>query len=93
MQGAGGSPGNSTVQKPPANAGDTGSILGSGRSPGVGNGNALQYSCLKIPWTEEPGGPQSMESQRVRHTRARQMADLNQRLDTILVDPMSQRLV
>ena len=28
----------------------------SGRSPGEGNGNLLQYSCLKIPWTGEPGG-------------------------------------
>ena len=25
-------------------------------SPGVGNGNPIQYSCLDIPWTEEPGG-------------------------------------
>ena len=30
----------------PANAGDTGSIPGSGKSPGEGNGNPLQYSCL-----------------------------------------------
>ena len=29
-----------------------------------GNGNAHQYSCLKIPWTGEPGGLQSMGSQR-----------------------------
>ena len=29
------------------NAGDPGSIPGSGRSPGGGNGNALQYSCLE----------------------------------------------
>ena len=38
------------VKNPPANAGDirdAGSIPGSGRSPGVGNGNLLQYSCLK----------------------------------------------
>jgi len=34
---------------------DTGSIPGLGRSPGEGNGNPLQYSCLRIPWTEEPG--------------------------------------
>ena len=37
-------------KKLPANAGDTGdmrSIHGSGRSPGVGNGNSLQYSCLE----------------------------------------------
>ena len=38
------------VKDPPANAGDTGdvgSIPGSGRSPGTGNGNPLQYSCLQ----------------------------------------------
>jgi len=34
---------------------------------GEGNGNPLQYSCLEIPWTEEPGRLQSMGSQRVRH--------------------------
>ena len=34
------------VKNLPANAGDTGSILGSGRSPGEGNGNPLQYACL-----------------------------------------------
>ena len=33
----------------PANAGDVGSIPGSGRSPGEGNGNPLQYSCLENP--------------------------------------------
>ena len=32
-----------------ANAGDVGSIPGSGRSPGEGNGNPLQYSCLENP--------------------------------------------
>ena len=37
------------VKNPPANAGDTGSIPGLGRSPGVGGGNPLQYSCLKNP--------------------------------------------
>ena len=43
-------------------------ILGSERSPGGGHGNPLQYSCLgESPWTEEPGGPQSMEWQRVGH--------------------------
>ena len=38
------------VKKPPTNTGDvrdTGSIPGSGRSPGIGNGNPFQYSCLK----------------------------------------------
>ena len=37
------------VQKPPANARDTGDDPGSGRSPGEGNGNPLQYSCLGNP--------------------------------------------
>ena len=40
---------------------------GSGRFPGGGHGNTLQYSCLKNPWTEEPGRLQSIQSQRVRH--------------------------
>ena len=35
------------VKNLPANAGNVGSILGSGRSPRGGNGNPLQYSCLK----------------------------------------------
>ena len=36
-----------------------------------GNGNPPQYSCLKIPWTEEPGGLQLMASQRVGRDLAR----------------------
>ena len=43
------------VKNPPANVGDVGSIPGSGRSPGGGNGNSLQYSYWEIPWTAEPG--------------------------------------
>ena len=35
------------VKNPPANAGDPGSIPGLGQSPGEGNGNPLQYSCLE----------------------------------------------
>ena len=35
------------LKNPPASAGDVGLILESGRSPGEGNGNSLQYSCLK----------------------------------------------
>ena len=41
-----GFPGDSVVKNLPANAGDTGSVPGLGRS-GEGNGNPLQYSCLK----------------------------------------------
>ena len=44
-----GFPGDSVVKNLPANAGDAGSIPGSGRSPTEGNGNPLQYSYLEIP--------------------------------------------
>ena len=44
-----GFPGSSVVKSPPDNTGDGGSISGSGRSPGEGNGNPLQYSCLENP--------------------------------------------
>ena len=46
------------VKNPPANAEDirdTGLILGSGRSPGEGNGNSLQYSCQENPTDRESG--------------------------------------
>ena len=45
-----GFPGGSMVKNLPADAGDTGDVSlipGSGRSPGVGNGNLLQYACLE----------------------------------------------
>ena len=40
-------PGGAVVKNPPASAGDMGSIPGSGRSPGEGNGNPLQYAYLE----------------------------------------------
>ena len=48
-----GFPGGSVVKNPPANAGNGGSNPGSGRSPGEGNGNPLQYSCLENPMDGE----------------------------------------
>ena len=42
-------PGGSVVKTPPTNAENVGLIPGSGRSPGEGNGNRLQYSCLENP--------------------------------------------
>ena len=66
----------SAVKNPLANAEFTGhacSIPGSGRSPGGGHGNPVQYFCLEILWTEEPGGMQSMGS-RFRHDRATEHA-------------------
>ena len=57
----GGSP---VVKNKSANARDSrGSVTGLGRSPGVGNGNPLQYLAWKIPRTEEPGELQSMRLQ------------------------------
>ena len=44
-----GFPDGSAVKNQPANARDTGSITGSKRSPGEGNNNPLQYSCLGNP--------------------------------------------
>ena len=60
-------PGSSHSKDSAYNSGDMDSILGYRRSPGEGNGNPLQYSCLRIPWTEEPGRLQSIGSQRVEH--------------------------
>ena len=61
-------PGGSDGKVSVYNVGDPGSILGSGRSPGEGNGNPLQYYIAwKIPWTEELVRLQSMGSQRVGH--------------------------
>ena len=44
-----GFPDGSVIKNLPASAGDRGSVPGSGRSPGEGNGNPLQYSCLGNP--------------------------------------------
>ena len=60
----GGSDGKASVY----NVGDLGSIPGSGRSPGEGNGNPLQYSCLENPMDREAWCRLlSMGSQRVGH--------------------------
>ena len=58
------------VKNLPVNTEDAramGSVPGSGRSPGGGHGNPLQCSCLENSMKEEPGGLQSIESQRVGH--------------------------
>ena len=59
-----GLPGGSDSRESASNAGDPGSTPGLGKSPGEGNGNPLQYFAWEIPWTEEPGGLQSMRSQK-----------------------------
>jgi len=58
------------VKNSPANAGDvrdTGSIPGSGRSPGGGMATHSSILAWIIPWTEEPGRLQSMGSHRIRY--------------------------
>ena len=59
-----GFPGGSVVQNPPANPGDVGSVRGSGRSPGGGNGNPLQYFCLENPMDRGAWWLQSMQLQK-----------------------------
>ena len=49
-----GFPGGSAVKNPPASARDVDSIPGTGRSPGEGNGDPLQYSCLGNPKDRGP---------------------------------------
>ena len=58
-----GFPGGAVVKNPPANAGDVrdlDSILGLGRSPGEVMTVHSSILAWRIPWTEEPGGPQGV---------------------------------
>ena len=58
-------------------------VPGSGRSPGEGNGNLFQDSCLETPWTEKPRGLQSMGSQRIRYNLGtkQQQAKIKERIN------------
>ena len=59
-----GFPGHSDSKESACNVGESGLIPGPERSAAEENGSPLQYSCLRIPWTEEPGGLQSKGPQR-----------------------------
>ena len=62
--------GDTMVKNLPVNAGDSkdsGLIPGSGKSPGIGNGNLLQYSCLENSMDRGDWRATVMGSQRVRH--------------------------
>ena len=61
-----GSPAGSDGKESACNAGDTGSIPGSGDPLEKGMATHSSILAWRIPWTEEPGGLQSMWSQRVR---------------------------
>ena len=60
-------PGGSDGEESACNAGDPGLVPGSGRSPGEGNGNPLQYSCLEDSMDRGAWRLQFMGLQRVRH--------------------------
>ena len=62
-----GFPGGSDGKESACNAGDPGSILGSGRSPGEGMTTHSSVVAWRIPRTEEPGGLPSVGSHRVGH--------------------------
>ena len=65
------------VKNPPANtedAGDLDSIPGLGRSPGGGNDNPLQYSCLENPWRATVHGVAKSQAQLSTHTFSQCMA-------------------
>ena len=62
--------GGSMVKNLPANAGEVGSIPGSGRSPGEEDGNSLQYSCLGNPMERGAWWPTVLGFTRVRHDLA-----------------------
>ena len=63
-----GFPGGSDGKESACNVGYKGSVLRSGRSPGGGNGNPLQYSCLENPldrgawWATVHGGPKELNT-------------------------------
>ena len=79
-----GFPGGSVVKNPPVSTGDVGLIPGLGRSREE-HGNPLQYSCLEIAWTEEPGRLQSMGSQRVNTTEQLNSYNSNNKLYLFLL--------
>ena len=63
-----GFPGGSDSKASARNAGDPGSILGSGRSPGEGNGNPLQYPCLENSTDRLWGHKELDTTERLAHT-------------------------
>ena len=61
-------PGGSDGEESTCNEGEPGAVLGPGRPPGEGNGYHSCSADWETPWTEEPGGLQSIDSQQVRHS-------------------------
>ena len=85
-----GFPGGSDSKASACNVGDPGLIPGSGRSPGEGNGNPLQHSCLENPMDREPDRLPSMGSQRVGHDWATDFTSLSLNQDLQFQVSMAQ---
>ena len=71
------------VKNLPARAEDLNLIPGSGRSPGEGNGNPLQYPCLEILWTESLAGYSPSGHKRSGHDQATKQ-ERNYRMRSIM---------
>ena len=87
-----GFPGGSDSKESACNAGDLGSIPGLGRSPGEGNGNPLQYSCLENPHGQRSlAGYSPCGCKRVGHncaTKQQQQKMYNQQLSILTIGRM-----
>ena len=79
-----GLPGSSVLKNMPANAGETGSIPGSGRAPGEGNGNPLQYSCLGN--LLEGGAWRSLESQKIQTQLSKETTTATRYFRSLILD-------
>ena len=83
--------GGSVVKNPPANAGDAGSLPGSGRSPGEGNTTPSSILAWEDPWTEESGRLLSMKSQRVGHDLRTEHGHTQMQLEIIILSEVNQK--
>ena len=81
------------VKNPPADAGDAGEIPGLGRSPGVGSGNQSSILAWRIPWTEKPGGLQSVGLQRVGHNLVTKQQQRKYQSNWKTVNPQGRSMV
>ena len=81
-----GGPDGSAVKNPPANAGDPDLIPELGRSPGEGNGNPLQYSCLGNPidrgawWAAVHGVTEELETTTKQQQQRKRIRKLNKKI-------------
>ena len=86
--------GGSDGKESACSAGDPGSIPGLGSSPVEGSGYPLQYSCWRIPWTEEPGpwGHKQLETTEPIFTHLLLLSNLEYFLHEVFSDHMLETL-